>query len=179
MTRMTGPECAVMCNLINIHTYIHTYYGPQQNTLFNNRRLWYRKITCGDLPHHRQQQPSTRYHSLKALALGFLHQLRVRLDIIHAERLPKNKQTPTIRERKGELDLLQLVGKKTGQQSTTPPPQKTGQSITQGGTKNICWSYTTVPDFQPPLFFKIYKLRGTLYFIYSSLEKERRLFFFF
>ena len=25
MTRMTGPNCAVMCNLINIHTYIHTY----------------------------------------------------------------------------------------------------------------------------------------------------------
>ena len=22
--RMTGPDCAVMCNLINIHTYIHT-----------------------------------------------------------------------------------------------------------------------------------------------------------
>ena len=22
---MTGPDCAVMCNLINIHTYIHTY----------------------------------------------------------------------------------------------------------------------------------------------------------
>ena len=28
MTKMTGPDCAVMCNLINIHTYIqyiHTY----------------------------------------------------------------------------------------------------------------------------------------------------------
>ena len=27
MTRMTGPDCvmAIMCNLINIHTYIHTY----------------------------------------------------------------------------------------------------------------------------------------------------------
>ena len=27
MTRMTGPDCAVMCNLINtyIHKYIHTY----------------------------------------------------------------------------------------------------------------------------------------------------------
>ena len=25
MTRMTRPDCAVMCNLINIHTYIHTY----------------------------------------------------------------------------------------------------------------------------------------------------------
>ena len=24
MTRMTGPDCAVMCSLINIHTYIHT-----------------------------------------------------------------------------------------------------------------------------------------------------------
>ena len=22
MTRMTGPDCAVMCNLINIHTHI-------------------------------------------------------------------------------------------------------------------------------------------------------------
>ena len=29
MTRMTGPDCVVMCNLINtyIHTYIHTYFG--------------------------------------------------------------------------------------------------------------------------------------------------------
>ena len=29
MTRMTGPDCVVMCNLINtyIHTYIHTYGG--------------------------------------------------------------------------------------------------------------------------------------------------------
>ena len=25
MTRMTRPDCAVMCNLINIHTYIHRY----------------------------------------------------------------------------------------------------------------------------------------------------------
>ena len=27
MTRMTGPDCVVMCNLINtyIHTYIHTH----------------------------------------------------------------------------------------------------------------------------------------------------------
>ena len=25
MTRMTRPDCAVMCNLINIHTYVHTY----------------------------------------------------------------------------------------------------------------------------------------------------------
>ena len=27
MTRMTGPDCVVMCNLINtyIHTYRHTY----------------------------------------------------------------------------------------------------------------------------------------------------------
>ena len=24
MTRMTGPDCAVMCNLINTHTHMHT-----------------------------------------------------------------------------------------------------------------------------------------------------------
>ena len=31
MTRMTGPDCVVMCNLINtyIHTYIHTYTHTQ------------------------------------------------------------------------------------------------------------------------------------------------------
>ena len=24
MTRMTGPDCAVMCNLVNTHTHTHT-----------------------------------------------------------------------------------------------------------------------------------------------------------
>ena len=27
MTRMTGPDCAVMCNLINTHTQTHTQYS--------------------------------------------------------------------------------------------------------------------------------------------------------
>ena len=35
MTRMTRPDCAVMCNLINIHTYIHTYPWEDQ-------REWHR-----------------------------------------------------------------------------------------------------------------------------------------
>ena len=34
MTRMTGPDCAVMCNLINIHTYIHTYRRYFQHAHF-------------------------------------------------------------------------------------------------------------------------------------------------
>ena len=25
MTRMTGPDCVVMCNLINTHTHIHSH----------------------------------------------------------------------------------------------------------------------------------------------------------
>ena len=29
MTRMTGPDWLVMCNLINIRTYIHTYIEDQ------------------------------------------------------------------------------------------------------------------------------------------------------
>ena len=28
MTRMTGPDCVVMCNLINTHTHTHTPLDP-------------------------------------------------------------------------------------------------------------------------------------------------------
>ena len=40
MTRMTGPDCAVMCNLINRHTYISTYIinrmtGPDYAVMCN------------------------------------------------------------------------------------------------------------------------------------------------
>ena len=31
MTRMTGPDCAVVCNLINIHAHIHTHDIPIQS----------------------------------------------------------------------------------------------------------------------------------------------------
>ena len=30
MTRMTGPDCAVMCNLINTHTHTHTQGGEHK-----------------------------------------------------------------------------------------------------------------------------------------------------
>ena len=38
MTRMTGPDCVVMCNLINtyIHTYIHTYTYINIHTYIHN-----------------------------------------------------------------------------------------------------------------------------------------------
>ena len=29
MTRMTGPDCVVMCNLINTHTHTHTAHTPE------------------------------------------------------------------------------------------------------------------------------------------------------
>ena len=35
MTRMTGPDCVVMCNLINTHTHTHTHiksYGKVQGS---------------------------------------------------------------------------------------------------------------------------------------------------
>ena len=33
MTRMTGPDCAVMCKLINIHTYeVHAYIHTHIHT---------------------------------------------------------------------------------------------------------------------------------------------------
>ena len=30
MTRMTGPDCVVMCNLINTHTHTHTLVASDQ-----------------------------------------------------------------------------------------------------------------------------------------------------
>ena len=38
MTRMTRPDCAVMCNLINIHTYINTYI----HTYVEDQCEWHR-----------------------------------------------------------------------------------------------------------------------------------------
>ena len=35
MTRMTGPDCVVMCNLIN--TYIHTYIHANSNIVEINK----------------------------------------------------------------------------------------------------------------------------------------------
>ena len=31
MTRMTGPDCVVMCNLINTHTHTHTIQSENGN----------------------------------------------------------------------------------------------------------------------------------------------------
>ena len=38
MTRMTGPDCVVMCNLIN--TYIHTYSFRQNHILYQQLRCF-------------------------------------------------------------------------------------------------------------------------------------------
>ena len=42
MTRMTRPDCAVMCNLINTHTHTHAYTHerrPYSGTLYPNRLM--------------------------------------------------------------------------------------------------------------------------------------------
>ena len=36
MTRMTGPDCVVMCNLINTHTHTHTHIHTVQDTHINS-----------------------------------------------------------------------------------------------------------------------------------------------
>ena len=45
MTRMTGPDCVVMCNLINtyVHTYIHTYNRmfARLGTDYEIRNQWF------------------------------------------------------------------------------------------------------------------------------------------
>ena len=44
MTRMTGPDCVVMCNLINTHTHTHTHTHGAYNE--DNKR------TRGQKGHH-------------------------------------------------------------------------------------------------------------------------------
>ena len=38
MTRMTGPDCAVMCNLINTHTHTHTHTHTRTHAHTNKYR---------------------------------------------------------------------------------------------------------------------------------------------
>ena len=54
MTRMTRPDCAVMCNLINTHTHTHTLINTHTHThtqhvsLFppwGDQREWHRMMT--------------------------------------------------------------------------------------------------------------------------------------
>ena len=50
MTRMTGPDCAVMCNLINTHTHTHTFVASDQRFSYQESLIppwedqceWYR-----------------------------------------------------------------------------------------------------------------------------------------
>ena len=37
MTRMTGPDCAVMCNSINTHTHIHTHRKERVGSVAANQ----------------------------------------------------------------------------------------------------------------------------------------------
>ena len=41
MTRMTGPDCAVMCNLINTHTHTHTHTERERHTHAHSYRKSY------------------------------------------------------------------------------------------------------------------------------------------
>ena len=55
MTRMTGPDCAVMCNLINTHTHTHThthmYIERGRERGFIHRR-YHGHSTTGTLPRY-------------------------------------------------------------------------------------------------------------------------------
>ena len=54
MTRITGPDCAVMCNLINTHTHIHTHtqHGEEDTSMLGQaeaRRLGARDAGRADV----------------------------------------------------------------------------------------------------------------------------------
>ena len=51
MTRMTGPDCVVMCNLINTHTHTHTHNWLEQvarrlhETILNSDTVTFQNTT--------------------------------------------------------------------------------------------------------------------------------------
>ena len=49
MTRMTGPDCAVMCNLINTHTHTHTYTHNVYVLIFSLTHNTSRRTAAGRL----------------------------------------------------------------------------------------------------------------------------------
>ena len=40
MTRMTRPDCAVMCNLINTHTHTHTHRTRVVDAMRETGKTW-------------------------------------------------------------------------------------------------------------------------------------------
>ena len=42
MTRMTGPDCVVMCNLINTHTHTHTHTQVSLIPPWEDQCEWHR-----------------------------------------------------------------------------------------------------------------------------------------
>ena len=46
MTRMTGPDCVVMCNLINTHTHTHTHTQELDDNRHKHIHTLYIQITC-------------------------------------------------------------------------------------------------------------------------------------
>ena len=66
MTRMTGPDCAVMCNLINIHIYIHT------QTSQDLRRERHAQLGRDHCCCHRYSQPVITSDSIEDAAQFFL-----------------------------------------------------------------------------------------------------------
>ena len=47
MTRMTGPDCVVMCNLINTHTHTHTHTHRVGSVAANSDNLGSNKEAGG------------------------------------------------------------------------------------------------------------------------------------
>ena len=65
MTRMTGPDCAVMCNLINTHTHTHTH------THWEDQCEWHRMtrmtrpdyaVMCNFINTHTHTHARNKYH---------------------------------------------------------------------------------------------------------------------
>ena len=74
MTRMTRPDCAVMCNLINTHTHTHTHTHTQVSLIppWEDQCEWHRMtrmtgpdcaVMCNLINTHTRTQTHTHTHT--------------------------------------------------------------------------------------------------------------------
>ena len=83
MTRMTGPDCVVMCNLINTHTHTHRHkrLGVTQVDMMRDslwRKTFYRSLGWHDAAESADRichgndrwQETTRLHAMFFIKTG-------------------------------------------------------------------------------------------------------------
>ena len=134
MTRMTGPDCVVMCNLINTHTHTHVYIRHQElcscvrplNWVVSSTYTWH-------IAHIQKRTKEAARGAEVADPEGGTHQNKTGLE--HQNSLKTQRGTSTYRWNKAQKTQPVSTGRgEWGRRKHTSPnseetPGHTGQEL--------------------------------------------------